>query len=236
MSTIYLIRHGQASFGSDHYDRLSATGQRQAELLTRHFAAIELVFDAVYCGSLERQIDTAEPIYRNGNTGQGNVPEPVTSELFNEYNSRAVWEHYLPIVCRHKPSLAKDVKNVTTDRKAFQRLFGEVMTAWISNSETEDGPESWNDFGKQVISGIHKIIQEQGRKKKVALFTSGGPIAVVVQQALNLTDVATLRLSWQIMNASVTRIQYNGERIALQVFNDITHLELMKDQTLLTYR
>jgi len=58
-----------------------------------------------------------------------------------------------------------------------------------------------------------------------------------VQQALNLTaDADTLGLSWQIMNAAVTRIQYNGRQLTLQVFNDVTHLELMKDRTLLTYR
>ena len=32
MASLYLIRHGQASFGSDHYDQLSPLGQRQADL------------------------------------------------------------------------------------------------------------------------------------------------------------------------------------------------------------
>ena len=29
MGTLYLVRHGQASFGSDHYDQLSELGRRQ---------------------------------------------------------------------------------------------------------------------------------------------------------------------------------------------------------------
>lgn len=33
MSVIYLVRHGQASFGSDDYDRLSTIGREQAQAL-----------------------------------------------------------------------------------------------------------------------------------------------------------------------------------------------------------
>jgi broad specificity phosphatase PhoE len=30
MGTLYLVRHGQASFGADDYDQLSALGRRQS--------------------------------------------------------------------------------------------------------------------------------------------------------------------------------------------------------------
>ena len=33
MGTLYLVRHGQASFGSANYDQLSALGQRQCRRL-----------------------------------------------------------------------------------------------------------------------------------------------------------------------------------------------------------
>jgi len=236
MSTVFLIRHGQASFGSDQYDHLSPTGHRQAELLARHFAALNLVFDAVYCGSLDRQRDTVKPLYRMDNDHRVACPEPVYTDRFDEYDSRAVWEHYLPILQRQKPHLSDDIKQLPADKKAFQRLFEAVMIAWISKPEPARGLPVWGDFVKRVRSGLQTIIREQGRGKKVAVFTSGGPIAVIVQQALNLTDADTLGLSWQIMNAAVTRIQYNGRQLTLQVFNDVTHLELMKDRTLLTYR
>ena len=36
VGSIYLIRHGQASFGADDYDVLSPTGIRQAEILGDH--------------------------------------------------------------------------------------------------------------------------------------------------------------------------------------------------------
>ena len=45
-----------------------------------------------------------------------------------------------------------------------------------------------------------------------------------------------MEISWQIMNASITRFKYNDRGIALAGFNDIAHLELEHDKQLLTYR
>ena len=36
MGVLYLIRHGQASFGTDDYDRLSDLGHEQSRLAGRH--------------------------------------------------------------------------------------------------------------------------------------------------------------------------------------------------------
>jgi len=76
----------------------------------------------------------------------------------------------------------------------------------------------------------------QGSGKTIAVFTSGGPISVCVQKALDLSDEKTLELTWQIMNASVTRLKYSSNRLMLFGFNDVTHLSLKKDAGLLTYR
>ncbi|MEE4145927.1 MAG: histidine phosphatase family protein, partial [Halieaceae bacterium] len=59
MATIYLFRHGQASFGSDDYDKLSPLGERQATLLGQYLRASGIVLDAAYSGDLLRQRDTA---------------------------------------------------------------------------------------------------------------------------------------------------------------------------------
>jgi len=40
MNEIYFIRHGQASFGEENYDRLSDLGVKQAKHLARHLAKI----------------------------------------------------------------------------------------------------------------------------------------------------------------------------------------------------
>ena len=54
MSTLYLIRHGQASFGAEDYDVLSALGAEQARALGAYFAARRWPVDALYVGPRAR--------------------------------------------------------------------------------------------------------------------------------------------------------------------------------------
>jgi hypothetical protein len=42
MSRFYLVRHGQAPFGTDDYDGLTATGIARCEQLARHWHAVRL--------------------------------------------------------------------------------------------------------------------------------------------------------------------------------------------------
>ena len=46
MGQLYLVRHGQASFGTHDYDRLSDLGHRQCRRLGEHFREAGIVFEA----------------------------------------------------------------------------------------------------------------------------------------------------------------------------------------------
>ena len=59
MATIYLIRHGQASFGAEDYDKLSALGMRQAQVAGEYLRDHGIILDAAYSGELLRQRETA---------------------------------------------------------------------------------------------------------------------------------------------------------------------------------
>ena len=50
MRLIYLVRHGQASFGKRDYDALSELGHEQSRLLGRALAVREIVPDVVIRG------------------------------------------------------------------------------------------------------------------------------------------------------------------------------------------
>ena len=54
MTEIYFVRHGQASFGAENYDKLSAIGHKQSELLGLHLKKTSLKFDKVICGKMKR--------------------------------------------------------------------------------------------------------------------------------------------------------------------------------------
>ena len=58
MGTLYLVRHGQASFGADDYDVLSPLGQRQSARLGEYFNSKGVRFDAALTGTLNRQVQT----------------------------------------------------------------------------------------------------------------------------------------------------------------------------------
>jgi broad specificity phosphatase PhoE len=236
MSEILMIRHGQASFGQDNYDRLSDLGVRQAKIVARHLSKTGKPFDSVYSGQMKRQIKTAEELIKCYRAKEVAVPEIQPSASFNEYDSLTVWESLIPGLIQETPSLSRDLEQVYTDKKSFQKLFELVMNRWISGTYDLPGSPKWSDFKKRVRKGLKDIIKRHGSKKQLAVFTSGGPISVAIQLALGISDQKTMEISWQLINASITRFKYNERGIALSGFNEIAHLEMGQDRALLTYR
>jgi len=236
MSEIYFVRHGQASFGTDDYDRLSPLGVRQAKILARYLAQTDKIFDAVYYGTMERQQKTAAEFLTHYRENQLAVPRPQINDTFNEYDSFAVWEALIPEMTAEQPSLAGELEKLPGDPKAFQRVFSQVMNRWTKGEYKASGIPHWDDFTRRVVAGVEKIATRHGAQKRLAVFTSGGPISVAVKSALGLSDRMTLEISWQLMNASISRIKYNSKGIMLAGFNEVSHLELEGDHSLLTYR
>ena len=56
MSRLFLIRHGQASFLEENYDKLSVLGEKQARLLGEYWAQQRVAVDQVYSGPRTRQL------------------------------------------------------------------------------------------------------------------------------------------------------------------------------------
>jgi broad specificity phosphatase PhoE len=236
MGSIYLIRHGQASFGEADYDQLSANGEKQSRILAAHLLRVGHRFDQVFSGSMKRHHQTAKEtldLYRSRGMS---LPDPVVRDAFNEYDSFGIWNAQVPMMLEEDPSLQEQLEKVFSDRKSFQRLFEKVMGRWTSGCFDTPGLPRWRDFQRNVRAGFQEIMNAGDRGRQVLVFTSGGPISAAVQQALDIDDERTMGLSWQIMNASVTRFKFNESGLALAGFNDITHLELAGDRKLLTYR
>ncbi|PTT61728.1 histidine phosphatase family protein, partial [Pseudomonas sp. HMWF007] len=90
MGSIYLIRHGQASFGADDYDVLSPIGVRQAEILGQHLAELGVRFDRCLAGDLRRQQHTATSALEQFAANGLPVPTLETDSAFNEFDADAV--------------------------------------------------------------------------------------------------------------------------------------------------
>ena len=204
--------------------------------MARHLAQTGKRFDAVYCGKMQRQQKTAEEFLNHYSANGLAVPRPQIDENFNEYDSVSVWDALIPEMTAELPSLAGELEKLPGDHKAFQRIFSQVMNRWTKGDYKASTIPRWDDFTRRVARGIEHMTTRHGAKKRLAVFTSGGPISVAVRSALGLSDRMTLEISWQLLNASITRIKYNRRGIMLGGFNDISHLELEGDATLLTYR
>ena len=100
-----------------------------------------------------------------------------------------------------------------------------MVRRWVSGNYDKPGDVVWSEFRERVIDGLKSLMDRQGASKRIAVFSSGGPIAVAVGMAMELTDLRTIETSWEVINASVTRLKYGKGRVTLTGFNDITHLE-----------
>lgn len=235
MATIYLFRHGQASFGSDDYDQLSPLGERQATLLGHYLRDSGVALDAAYSGDLLRQRETA----RLALAGQpAEVPHQVDPR-FNEIDNDEQLRYLLPEVVQADPALRALVDRGLNSSKDYQKVIDAVFNYWVSPQCKETRIQSWADYSGQVSAALQELMATQGSGKTLGIFTSGGTIATMVAQVLGLSGEQTYQFYEPIFNCSVTQIFYNGRKTSLSYFNDRSWLQLQgakAAENLVTYR
>ena len=126
MGNLYLIRHGQASFGAEDYDVLSAVGVRQSQALGEHLAQLGVRLDRCVAGDLRRQQDTARLALEALHASGCAVPAVETDAAFNEFDADGVIHALLPGLMEHEPNALHILRNGAQHRSEFQRLFAKV--------------------------------------------------------------------------------------------------------------
>jgi len=234
MGTLYLVRHGQASFGADDYDVLSALGRRQSVRLGEYFRHKGICFDAALTGTLNRQIQTFAGICeglgvafesgRSAGPAQARLDHLVWPGL-NEYDSAAVIGaiHPFPLVKPDTPELY---------RRHF-RLLKNGLAQWMAGVTSPRGMPSYNDFVAGVTSALEHIrTHYQGN---VLLVSSGGPIATAVGHVLGTRPETTIELNLRIRNCSVTEFAFTPRRHMLLTYNTLPHLDAPEHASWVTY-
>lgn len=219
MARVTLIRHGQASFGASDYDCLSDIGERQA-VLTRARMPEEA---QVICGTLRRHQQTA----------QGAAPDASVQHDadWNEFD-------YLDVIRAHSPALGtqsalvEEMRSKTDPKRAFQTLYASAVDRWASGEHDADYAESRSAFCARVTRALDRL--RASRDRPSVVFTSGGPIAAVVQNVLSLSEPATRQIEFTLANASLTSLSVAPDRSRLITLNSFNHLEAPHD--LVTYR
>lgn len=235
MGSIYLIRHGQASFGADDYDVLSPIGIRQSEVLGAHLSRTGSGFDRCIAGSLRRQQHTAELTLGQLNAAGLKNPELETDPAFNEFDAEAVIRALLPTL-EDEPEALHVMRNAARHRAEFQRLFSLIVARWLSGSHDDESLQSWQAFAAQVQAGLHRILECAEGGERIAVFTSGGTITALLHLITQMPAEQAFQLNWHIVNTSFNHLKFRGREVALAGFNNYAHLQLMNTPELITYR
>lgn len=235
MATIYLFRHGQASFGADDYDKLSPLGERQASVLGQYLRDHDIALDAAYSGDLLRQRETAQLAL----AAQPGTVEHHIDPRFNEIDNDEQVKHLLPGLVETSPQLRELVDRGLSSSKDYQKVIDAVFNHWVSPQCDEPRIRSWADYSGAVNSALQEVMARQGSGKTVGIFTSGGTIATIVAQVLGLSGGQTYQFYEPIFNCSVTQIFYSGKKTSLSYFNDRSYLQVLGGKTaenLVSYR
>lgn len=225
MGTLYLIRHGQASFGAADYDNLSETGVEQATRVGQWLRAAGIGFDAVFAGGLRRQQHTAREALAALAHPRG---EPDVDPAFDEYDHVDIFSVGAR-AAGFDPALARGMT-----RPQFQKVFEQAMRRWVSGRHDDEYRESWPAFQARCHGALARIQSMRGAT--VAAFSSGGTIATIVQRALDLDARRTLTLNFMLANASVTKLVYRDDEVSVAYLNNYGFLEGVEDGRLVTWR
>ncbi|WOX05194.1 histidine phosphatase family protein [Microbulbifer pacificus] len=222
MPEIFVVRHGQASFGSDNYDQLSELGWQQARWLGEHWAEDGLQFDHIVSGDLQRHRETAQGICEGLGLASHSVEE---LPQLNEFDFKQVMSAY-----REKNPQAAPSANA--ERADYYRFLKKAMHAWSAGEIS--AAESWQQF-EQRIEEIVGVLAAGARGGKTLVVSSGGAIAMMVRQVLGAPSSSVTQLNMQIKNTAVSHFFAGRSGVSLHSFNHLPHLDNRERRQFITY-
>lgn len=230
MAAIYLIRHGQASFGDGDYDRLSNLGIEQSRVLGESLRARVPQVDLVVCGGMQRHRQTAEACLR-------------AMQLMSQWDEDLGWNEYdhEELIVRLEPRYAdKQVLHgevLATDdpHRAFQQLFSRAVSRWVGGEHDADYTESFPGFCTRANDALQRLAQRLQPSQNALVFTSGGPISALAADLLRIPRSDGFKISWTLANAAVTKLVVGERGVHLSTLNEHAHFEGAR-RRLISYR
>lgn len=222
MGTLYLVRHGQASFGADDYDQLSPLGLEQSRRLGAYWQERGQRFDAVLTGTLRRHGQTLAGIAER----LPGLPPTQVLPALDEYDSHAL------IHCIHPQPLPP----ATTPElyRAHFRMLCDAIAQWMSGVISPAGMPPWEEFADGIRHTLEQVRREHA-DGQVLLVSSGGPISTAVSLVLGTTPEASIALNMRIRNTAVSEFSTSPKRLMLQTFNTLNHLDSDEHRSWITH-
>jgi broad specificity phosphatase PhoE len=220
MPLICLVRHGQASFGAQDYDALSALGREQATAVGRELARRGLRDPHVTSGTLTRQRDTAQLLAEAADFEKPSLEDP----RWNEYDHTALLSRHPQHPQPHDQA----------DSRAVQVVLDRALGTWIEDT-ADTGPAGWAAFASGAARALAESSTALGQGRDAVVVTSGGVLAALCATLLALPPASVVALNRVVVNASVTTLVVGGSGTSLLTFNDHAHFT-GDGRRLLTYR
>ena len=209
VSVIYLVRHGQACFGTDDYDRLSDRGLQQSRTLGEQLRRRGIVPDRIVTGSMLRQVQTAQAA-----CGMADWTAPLQVDPgWDEFNASEL------IAALPDPDPGH-----RTDSRAFQRTLEAAAHRWQSGQFDDEYPESYQCFANRVDTALRTALDGLGQGQSALVVSSSGAIAWTAAQLLSGGFEQWLRLNRVTVNSGVSKIVGGRQGTTLISYNDHTHL------------
>ncbi|WP_181276363.1 histidine phosphatase family protein [Brevibacterium oceani] len=212
MSVLYLVRHGQASFGTDDYDRLSDLGREQSRITGRFLAAQGIEPARVVHGEMLRQRQTAEGLLDGFGLGTGSLPTPDINPGWNEYNA---WEL--------TAALTETDPRAKHDSKIFQAELERGCARWASGEHDEDYSESYTQFTSRVDRALDEVVQTMGSGQSTIVVSSAGAIAWTAARLIGGGFDQWMAFNRVTINTGITKIITGRGGTSLISFNDHGH-------------
>jgi broad specificity phosphatase PhoE len=239
VTSLLLIRHGQASFHSHDYDQLSELGVEQSRRLGRFVARADRRLDVLCSGPLKRQLGTAEAMREGAREEGKELPEIVILDELVEYPAIEILKRGIPHMVDDddelKSWLGPALEDLTVLGRIpeFNRVFRRMVQHWIGGAlgDLED-LEPFEAFVARTRSAVKKLEALAGDGRAAAV-TSGGPVGLALQEPLGLSDRKALRLTEVVANTGLTELRPIDGELTMVAFNALPHL---RDKNLVTFR
>jgi broad specificity phosphatase PhoE len=238
LGSLLVIRHGQASFHDEEYDKLSERGVEQSRRLGVWLAHQWRPLDLLACGPLRRQRDTARALRDGARSAGATLGEPVVRDAWAEYPAIELLKRGLPLLAERDDEVREILDEAEGELRGlgsvpqFERLFFEIRNAWMSGELALDGVESFGTFSARVREGLAALVDEIGDGRG-AVVTSGGPIGLVMRIVLELSDRRAMDMSGAVANTSVSVVRWRRGELELLSYNSLAHL---RERELVTFR
>ncbi len=211
MAVIYLVRHGQASWGAADYDVLSETGHAQGALLGKALGERRLAPTRLLAGTMRRHRETADA----ARSAAGWDLDVEVDPGWNEFD--------------HQQMLAVHGDPGSTDgelsRAEFDAWWDAAMANWIAGESEDEYDEPFSAFTARVEDAFARLAAAVGPGDVAVVFTSGGPVSWIVAHLLGSgTDISN-QLNPVTANASYAKVVVGARGTTLVSFNEHGHLE-----------